>query len=108
MIKILYSDAIFSKDRIYRYALYRIWNKHLPKVLFIGLNPSTADETKNDPTIRRCIGYAKKWNYGGFIMGNIFAYRSTNPKKLNLINNPIGPKNNYWLKKLHREADLTI
>ena len=108
MKKILFSDAFFSKDRLYRYALWRIWDNELPKVLFIGLNPSTADEVKDDPTIRRCIRYALDWGYGGYIMGNIFAYRSTDPKQLKIIDNPIGIENNYWLKKLHTEASLTI
>ena len=108
MKKILFSDAFFSKDRKHRYALWRVWNNKLPKVLFIGLNPSTADEVKDDPTIRRCINYAKDWGYGGYIMGNIFAYRSTDPKNLKITNNPIGIDNNSWLKKLHSEASLTI
>ena len=108
MKKILYSNAYFSKDRIYRYALWRTWNHNLPKVLFIGLNPSTADEIKDDPTIRRCMRYADNWGYGGYIMGNIFAYRSTDPHKLKTIEDPIGHNNNYWLIKLHQEASLTI
>ena len=108
MSNLKFSDAYFSKDRIYRYALWRTWDESLPKVLFIGLNPSTADEIQDDPTIRRCIRYAKDWNYGGYIMGNIFAYRSTDPKKLLDIEDPVGPKNNYWLKKLSKEASLTI
>ena len=108
MKKILFSDALFSEDRIYRYALWRTWDDSLPKVLFIGLNPSTADEVQDDPTIRRCIRYAQDWGYGGYIMGNIFGYRSTDPKKLKTVNDPIGSDNNYWLKKLHKEAELTI
>ena len=108
MNKLVFSDALFSKDRLYRYALWRIWNDKLPKVLFIGLNPSTADEIKDDPTIRRCIRYAQDWGYGGYIMGNIFAFRSTDPKKLKIIENPVGNENNFWLKKLHKEASLTI
>tara|TARA_B100000029_G_scaffold21638_2_gene21844 strand:+ start:2329 stop:2796 length:468 start_codon:yes stop_codon:yes gene_type:complete len=104
----IHSDALFSKDRAYRYALWRIWDKSLPKILFIGLNPSTANEIKDDPTNRRCKRYAYDWGYGGYIMSNIFAYRSTDPKKLKTINDPIGPKNNYWLKKLNKEATLTI
>ena len=55
MINSLYSDAHFSKNRIYRYALWRTWDESKPKVLFVGLNPSTADEIQDDPTIRRCI-----------------------------------------------------
>ena len=108
MKKIIYSDALFSKDRFYRYALWRIWDKSLPKILFIGLNPSTADEIKDDPTNRRCKRYAQDWGFGGYIMSNIFAYRSTNPKILKEIKDPIGPDNNYWLQKLDKEAILTI
>ena len=108
LFPLIKTDATFSKDRLYRYSLHRIWNEDLPKVLFIGLNPSTANETKNDPTIRRCMQYAKDWGFGGYIMGNIFAYRSTDPSNLYKIKNPIGIKNDYWLKKLHKEADLTI
>ena len=77
LFPLIYTDATFSDDRVHRYALWRIWDESLPKVLFIGLNPSTATETKNDPTIRRCMGYAKDWGYGGYIMGNIFAFRSS-------------------------------
>jgi len=108
MQKIILSDALFSEDRIYRYALWRIWDKSLPKALFIGLNPSTADEIQDDPTIRRCIRYSMDWGYGGYIMGNIFGYRSTDPHVLKRIKDPIGNKNNYWLKKLHKEASITI
>ena len=108
MKKIIQSDAYFSKDRTYRYALWRTWDESLSKILFIGLNPSTADEIKDDPTNRRCKRYAQDWGYGGYIMGNIFGYRSTNPNKLQHVEDPIGPENNFWLKKLHNEAELTI
>lgn len=108
MNKILFSDALFSEDRIYRYALWRTWDESLPKALFIGLNPSTADEIQDDPTIRRCIRYSRDWGYGGYIMGNIFGYRSTDPQGLKKIKDPIGDKNNYWLKKLHKQASITI
>ncbi len=108
LFSLIKSDAKFSTNRIYRYALWRIWDENLPKVLFIGLNPSTADEINNDPTIRRCIGYAKDWGYGGYIMGNIFSFRSTNPHVMKKAKNPVGPNNNMWLLKLHNEADLTI
>ena len=105
---LIYSNAKFSKDRVYRYALWRIWDEALPKLLFIGLNPSTADEKKDDPTMRRCIRFSKDLGYGGFIMANIFAYRSTDPKKLKLIKDPIGKKNNYWIKKLAKDSGKTI
>tara|TARA_B110000116_G_C16653402_1_gene498363 strand:+ start:398 stop:874 length:477 start_codon:yes stop_codon:yes gene_type:complete len=108
MKKILSSDALFSEDRIYRYALWRTWDENLPKALFIGLNPSTADEIQDDPTIRRCIRYSMDWGYGGYLMGNIFGYRSTDPYALKKIKDPIGNKNNFWLKKLHKQASITI
>ena len=108
MKKIFSSDALFSEDRIYRYALWRTWDETLPKALFIGLNPSTADEVQDDPTIRRCIRYSRDWGYGGYIMGNIFGYRSTDPLALKKIKDPIGDKNNFWLKKLHKQASITI
>ncbi len=66
-------------------------------VTFIGLNPSTADETKDDPTIRRCIGFAKSWGFGGINMLNLFAYRSTDPNKLKVVVDPVGPENDVFL-----------
>ena len=58
--------AIFSKDGLCRYSLYRIWEKRLPKVLFIMLNPSLASANKNDPTIKKLITFSKSWGFGGF------------------------------------------
>lgn len=74
--------AAFSDDRKYRYCLWRIWDNSKPKVMFIGLNPSTANEHGDDPTIRRVISFAKAWGYGGVYMLNCFPYVSTDPKKL--------------------------
>lgn len=90
--------AQFSPDRIYRYALWRTWEQGNGHILFIGLNPSTADETEDDPTIRRCIGFAKDLGYGGIYMLNIFAYRATSPKVLMKADNPVGEKNNNFLQ----------
>lgn len=89
--------AQFSNCRKYRYALWRTWKPGNGHVLFIGLNPSTADEKKDDPTIRRCIGFAKDWGFGGINMLNIFAFRATNPKELMKAKEPIGEINNYYL-----------
>lgn len=74
--------AKFSDCRKYRYTLWRIWNESEPCVMFIGHNPSTADEKEDDPTIRRCINYSRDWGYGGLYMVNLFAYRATDPKDL--------------------------
>lgn len=104
-------SAIFSEDRVYRYSLYRDWPmtkaKHGTPV-FIGLNPSTADEVKDDPTIRRCKGFAKAWGYGGMFMLNLFAFRATNPRRMMKAFDPIGPDNNHWLVTLTQEAPLVV
>jgi hypothetical protein len=72
-------NATFSDCRKFRYTLTRVWDETKPIVAFIGLNPSTADESVDDPTIRRCIGFAKSWGYGGLLMLNLYAYRATKP-----------------------------
>lgn len=87
------SGARFSPCRTWRYRLWRRWSTNKPTVAFIGLNPSTADETNDDPTVRRCIGFARRWGFGGMNMLNIFAFRSTNPKLLRKAADPIGPGN---------------
>ncbi len=100
--------ADFSKCRKYRYTLWRIWNLNKPKVMFIGLNPSTADEINNDPTVTRCINYSKLWGYGGMYMMNIFAFRTTYPSELKKSTNPIGIDNDYWIKKVSKSVDKCI
>jgi len=84
-------DATLSPCRFYRYLLTRRWNADLNVVAFVGLNPSTADETEDDPTIRKCIGFARKWGYGGIAMVNLFSLRSTNPRGLLSSARPYGP-----------------
>lgn len=74
--------AAFSECRQYRYALWRIWEESQPLVMFIGLNPSTANEDKDDPTIRRVISFAKSWGYGGVYMLNCFPFVSTDPNQM--------------------------
>ncbi len=98
------STATFSPDRVHRYALWRTWDESKGIVMFIGLNPSTADEVKNDPTVTRCINYAKRWGYGGMIMSNIFAYRATDPKVMKAAKDPVGSENDKWLLKLANES----
>lgn len=101
--------AKFSSDRVYRYRLWRIWDRMKGLVLFIGLNPSTADENIDDPTIRRCIGFVTNWGYGGLLMGNIFAFRNTYPETLKICTiDPIGSKNNTELCAMNSEAQLTV
>lgn len=78
----LESKASFSEDRRYRFTLYRRWAEDGHEILFIGLNPSTADEAQNDATVRRCINFAKSWGYAGIWLGNLFAFRSTDVREL--------------------------
>ena len=92
----------------YRYHLRREWDLDLPRVAFIMLNPSTADDKKDDPTIRRCIEFAKAWGYGGIDVVNLFAYRATNPKELKKASNPIGPDNDGNLLAVANMADKVI
>jgi hypothetical protein len=85
------SGAIFSTCEKYRYVLWRRWGD-APPLAFIGLNPSTADASQDDPTIRRCIGFAKRFQAGGLVMLNLFAFRATDPSALVLFANPDHPE----------------
>lgn len=100
--------AILSECEGYRYRLWRIWDEAKPKVMFIMLNPSTADAEVDDPTIRRCIGFAKSWGFGGLYVGNLFAYRSTQPKGLFEPNDAVGIDNNYHLQEMSKECEIAV
>lgn len=102
------TGAIFSPDRTYRYMLWRQWDDELPKCTFIGLNPSTADENFDDPTIRRCIRFAKDWGYGRMQMLNLFAYRATDPLVMRLAEDPVGPQNDRWLVEACERSALVV
>jgi len=92
------SGATFSPgSRQWRYQLWRQWSDGDKWIAFIGLNPSTADERTNDPTVTRCIRYAKDWCYDGMFMLNLFGLRSTDPKLLYRVPDPIGPDNDHWI-----------
>lgn len=95
-------------SKCYRYALWREWNAEKPQVLFIMFNPSTADHRRDDPTIRKCIRFAKKWRCGRLVVANLFAFRTSNPKELKASGAPIGPKNDLWIRKLSRQSDLIV
>jgi hypothetical protein len=77
-------------------------------VAFLMLNPSTADETQNDPTIRRVIGFSYAWGYRRWLVGNIFAWRDTSPAAMKLVDDPVGPDNDEHLRAICREADLVV
>ena len=102
------TSAVISSCRKYRYELRRIWDETASLVLFICLNPSTADEETEDNTSRICINYARRWGYGGLLVGNLFAYRSTDKNVIYRITDPVGPENDDWLQKLRSEASLVV
>jgi hypothetical protein len=102
------NTAKLSRCRKYRYALWRTWDDSKPHVLFVGLNPSTADEKTDDPTLTRCINFAKSWGYGGVCIANIFAFRATEPSDMKAAKDPVGTANDRWLIKLAREAGLVV
>jgi hypothetical protein len=101
-------NAEFSPCRTWRYALRRIRAPEAPSVMFVGLNPSTADEIRDDPTARKCIRFAESWDYGGIILANLFAYRATDPRELKVVSDPVGPDNDHWLTRLAGEATIVI
>jgi hypothetical protein len=103
--------AIFSPDRVYRYALTRN-SLLLPGphryCAFCLLNPSTADERANDATVTRCVGFARNWGFTGIYIVNLFALRATYPSELRTCREPIGPDNDRWLLTVCRNADLVV
>lgn len=100
-------SACFSPCRTYRYALWRRWGPGA-FAMFIGLNPSTADETADDPTIRRCIGFAKSWGYDALCMTNLFAYRATDPADMKKAEFPLGRDNDGFLARLADSAGVIV
>ncbi|QCC59415.1 DUF1643 domain-containing protein [Natrinema thermotolerans] len=100
--------ATFDEHRDYRYTLTRKWDESKPTLGWIMLNPSTADETEDDPTIRRCIGYAKDWGYGSITVGNLFALRATDPDELREHPDPVGGRNDDELQAVCEFADKVV
>lgn len=109
-MNLLGSGATFSPCNTYRYALWRYWKEdgETNYALFIGLNPSTADATQDDPTIRRCIGFARDWGLSGLVMVNLFAYRATNPEAMLAAADPIGSENDRYLLEYANKAKIVI
>lgn len=101
-------SAVISECQTYRYSLSRTWDESLKKVGFIMLNPSTADHREDDPTIRRCIAFAKAWGYGGIVVANLFALRSTDPKALKEHKEPVGPHNDEHILSLIKDCEEVV
>lgn len=102
------SSAVLSKCGNYRYSLIRQWDAEKPRVLFVMLNPSTADAQLDDSTIRRCIGYAKAWGAGSLEVVNLFAFRATNPECLLKVVDPIGSENDAHIQAAKQRASMVV
>ncbi len=100
--------AIFSEDRQYRYVLWRMWSSYKKPLLFIGLNPSTASELTDDPTITRLTRRASDNGFGGLLVGNLFALVSANPDKLLETENPVGTLNDDYTKQMIGLSDKVL
>ena len=102
------SVAVYSSCERYRYALTRIWDKNAGRVAFVMLNPSTATEMQNDPTVERCERRARALGFGGFRVTNIFAWRDTDPKNMRMAKAPIGPENDTTIQEACTWANKVI
>lgn len=99
----------FSPGRQFRYTLWRQVDLFMPGVLMvIGLNPSTADEVNDDATLRKCMGFAWRWNCGTLCMANLFAWRDTDPAKMMAASDPVGPDNDRHLLECAGEATMIL
>lgn len=96
-------NATFSQCGRYRYSLTRQWSPIRHPVVFVMLNPSTADANADDPTIRRCAKFAHSWGYGGIAVVNLFAFRSTDPAALKATDDPIGRDNDAHIISASRD-----
>ncbi len=101
------SGAHFSKCGKYRFCLYRKWDNTLPMVMFIGLNPSTADKQNDDPTIRRVIRFAKDWGFGGVYMLNLYAFITPYPKMLDTSGENTH-FNDIWIHRMYWKSAKVI
>lgn len=102
------STAVYSDCERYRYSLVRTWDEAGRKALFVMLNPSTATEVQNDPTVERCERRARALGFGAFCVTNIFAWRDTDPKKMRAAPDPVGPENDTVISEFALWADQII
>ena len=115
------SAVLGGRDDCYRYRLERTWSdrwpgtpkRHTDTCLFIMLNPSTATADVNDPSVRRCMGYARSWGASRLLIGNAYAFRATDPQELKTARkyaliSVVGPQNDKYLGRMIEEADLVV
>ena len=102
------SDAILSPCGAYRYRLSRTWDEALNPVVWVCLNPSTADASQDDPSIRRMMGFARGWLAGGIVVVNLFAARATDPRQLKGFADPVGPDNDRHILEAPAPAAVVV
>lgn len=101
-------SALIDETGRYRYALRREWDCELPRAMFCMLNPSTADDQRDDPTIRRCVGLARRWGCGSCEVVNLFAWRCTRPRDLRRAPDPVGPSNDRAIRRALARASVVV
>lgn len=104
----LESSAVISPCGRYRYSLVRVWDRELPRVLFCMINPSTADAAQDDATIRKCVGFARRWNMGSIEVVNLFAWRSKDVADLRRCPGPVGPSNSTAIAEAAARAQMIV
>ncbi|HEU5061422.1 MAG TPA: DUF1643 domain-containing protein [Kofleriaceae bacterium] len=102
------AGAVFDPSGRYRYRLTRRWAGRGAVVAFVMLNPSTADGERDDPTIRRCAGFARRWGFAAMTVVNVFALRATDPARLRRARDPVGPGNDGHIAGAAADADLVV
>lgn len=100
--------AVFSPCARYRYTLWREWIGGTGVAMFVALNPSTATDLEDDPTIRREIAFAQCWGFAALCKVNLFALRATDPNVMLAAEDPVGPDNDAWILDCAREADVIV
>ena len=102
------TGAEFDSTGCYRYLLWRSWDEQAGRVGFVMLNPSRANAIVNDPTLRRCLGFARSWGYGALEVVNLFAYCTAQPAALRQVSDPIGQENDRYLRALGQRVDHIV
>jgi len=100
--------AIIDATRKYRYSLEREWETGDGTMLVVMLNPSTADAEKDDPTIRKCVTWARRWGFRHLEVANVFAYRSTDANALGTVDDPVGAENDSYLERAAARASRIV
>jgi len=108
MTEYLEAKAEISTCGLYRYELTRRWVEDAKEVVYVMLNPSTADGDQDDPTIRKCVGFAHRWGFGAIKVVNLFAFRATQPKDMLAAEDPVGVANTVHLVKAFTQASMVV